>query len=82
MKHHRTYYMLGTGIKYLVVVLVVFFAFVIFSDIADKAFEKSTRFDCWKLEQYAATYPAFWITHNEDVACRSVDIIINADVRK
>lgn len=74
--------MLGTGIKYLVVVLVVFFAFVIFSDIADKAFEKSTRFDCWKLEQYAATYPAFWITHNEDVACRSVDIIINADVRK
>lgn len=74
--------MLGTGIKYLVVALVVFFAFVIISDIADKAMTKNTRFDCWKLEQYAATYPAFWITHNEDVACRSVDIIINADVRK
>ena len=82
MKHHRTYYMLGTGIKYLVVTLLVFFSFVIISDIADKAFTKNTRFNCWKLEQYAATYPAFWITHDEDVSCRSVDIIINAEVRK
>ena len=69
-------------IKYLIVVLVVFFAFVIISDIADKALAKNTRFECWKLEQYAATYEGFWITENEDIACRSVDIIINVDVRK
>lgn len=82
MKHHRTYYALGTGIKYLVIALVVFFVFVIISDLADKAMEKSARFDCWKLEQYAATYEGFWITSDEELVCKTLDININAEVRK
>lgn len=82
MKRSKNYFIVGTIFKYFLVLLVVFFAFVIFSSIADKAFERSTRFDCWKLEQYATTYEAFWITEAEDIACRSVDIRINAEIRK
>lgn len=82
MKTHRNYFALGTAIKYLTITLAVFFAFVIFSHIADTAFERSVRFDCWKLEQYATTYEAFWITENESEACRSLGIEVNAEIRK
>lgn len=81
MKKQRTYFALGLGLKYLVVIIAVFFAFVILSSLVDVAVERSTRFNCWKLEQYASTYEAFWITEDENVACRSVDIIIDAEVR-
>jgi hypothetical protein len=82
MKQPRIHYTLGLFLKYFIYLVAVFLGFVVLSSFVDMALEKNTRFNCWKLEQYAATYPAFWITHDEDVACRSVDIIINAEVRK
>ena len=82
MKKHHNLYFLGSFLKIIAIAIVVFFAFVIISDIADKAFERSTRFDCWKLEQYAATYQSFWITENENIACQSVGITVQAEVRK
>lgn len=81
MKKNRSHYGLGIVLKYFIIALTLLFFFAIISDVAEKSLDKSIRFDCWKFEQYATDYEGFWITAEEDIACRAVGIIVNAEVR-
>ncbi len=81
MKMPKSHYGVGTFFKYFIIVMTVFFVFVILSALVDKSLERSTRFDCWKFEQYATTYEGFWVTEEEAIACQTLGITIDAEIR-
>lgn len=64
----------------LLVIIVLVCAWGI-SRLAEKGITREEKFECWKLENYASTYPAFYLTKQEDDMCRFHGIIIDAPVK-
>lgn len=70
--------------KILVAMFLIAFVFALawgFAELVGIAINRAEKFDCWKFDKYASTYPSFYLTQYEDDMCRAHGIIINAPVK-